>query len=92
MYFFHVQDIVVTSTQFSVLSNVVDSNHNGSADSGCRIGHQIKVGVYIDLVERGHLWNLAVSLSAQIYTHLLEDLREAQVVFRDMFVLIEDSQ
>mmetsp|Transcript_13626 Transcript_13626/g.31945 ORF Transcript_13626/g.31945 Transcript_13626/m.31945 type:complete len:355 (-) Transcript_13626:67-1131(-) len=88
----HVQHVVVTTRQLAVLSYVVDSDHDGTADAGRRAGNEIEIRVHVDLVQGGQLRDLAVALAAEILPHLFEDLREAHRVVGGRLVLVEDPQ
>mmetsp|Transcript_14159 Transcript_14159/g.21818 ORF Transcript_14159/g.21818 Transcript_14159/m.21818 type:complete len:285 (-) Transcript_14159:144-998(-) len=90
---FHIQYIIVTAPQFArIVTHIIDSHHDSSTRSSRSRRHQIKIGIDIDGVGSRQLRNLRKALRSQIVSHLRQNLRITQIVFRNRVVLVQNAK
>jgi hypothetical protein len=78
---YHIQNIIMTSSQFTgIMSDIIDSNHNGATRSGGRGRDQIKIRVDINGIAGRQLGNLTESFGFEMGAHLRQNFRETQII------------
>mmetsp|Transcript_24321 Transcript_24321/g.67743 ORF Transcript_24321/g.67743 Transcript_24321/m.67743 type:complete len:333 (+) Transcript_24321:367-1365(+) len=90
--FFHVSNIVVAPAQLSVLSDIVDSNHDGSGGSAETWRHEVEVVVNVHGTRRRELRHLREGLLLQHPAHLEEGVLEAEILSGVLMISIGDVE
>ena len=83
---------ILTATQFTLLSNVVDRDNHGTTGPRKIFGHNTKRRLNIQTATTGKLWNLGISAGTQNVSHLQQDFLHGQVVFRRLVIGIQNLQ
>mmetsp|Transcript_3086 Transcript_3086/g.6294 ORF Transcript_3086/g.6294 Transcript_3086/m.6294 type:complete len:298 (-) Transcript_3086:130-1023(-) len=89
----HIQHIVPTPAQLPrLIPHVINPDHDRPPHPRGGLGNQIELGLHVNGIHRGQLRYLGVSPLFQMASHLLENLGEAQILFGNAFVGVEDFE
>ncbi len=89
----HIENIIPTAAQFpGFIANVVNPDHDCPPHPRGSLRDQIELGLHVNGIHRAQLRYLRIPFFFQMLSHLLEDLGEAEVLFGNLFVSVEDFE
>mmetsp|Transcript_25854 Transcript_25854/g.39639 ORF Transcript_25854/g.39639 Transcript_25854/m.39639 type:complete len:263 (+) Transcript_25854:448-1236(+) len=90
--FLHVQDIIMATRKFAVLTNIVNSNEYCTLGAAEVIRSNVKFRVHVNIARSRKLWDLCESLCVKHVSHLHEHILESQIVIRLVLIGIKDIE
>jgi len=75
-----------------LLTNIVDSNHNGTLGPSNIVRNQVKLVVDVKWTRGGKLWDLFVAPILENLTHLEQNLLKAEVLVRLVVVGVQNLE
>jgi len=82
----------MTSTELSLLSDIVDSDNDGTASSCRPLRHDFKGTLDIQLARRGKLRNLRVTRCFEDLAHLEKHFLKTQVLIGRLVIRVQDLE
>mmetsp|Transcript_19757 Transcript_19757/g.28840 ORF Transcript_19757/g.28840 Transcript_19757/m.28840 type:complete len:283 (+) Transcript_19757:229-1077(+) len=88
----HVQNIIVTSGKFSILSNIVDTDENGTLRSLKSFLGDVKFSIDVKFTGGRELGNLGESLSVEHIPHLEQHIPEGEIIIGLALIGVADVE